>query len=332
MTISLSVALQMLACALQLHIWHPVDSPLRVCYTNAELTTLYGLQKVDPILSAQILPIPPDPYPMVLTPHSDHTLDKHVGVMSDREIDDIVNRTSETLQTYWAQEFAKRGGVYTPVHVQPERQRANHISAGEQMVQDIGTRFVDGVVYVDYTEIRAASLTWSIADGSLIETWVAHEIAHYVANVTGVESAAYAIGIIDPGDTSEAALASSEEVYLASNSIHLPGKPEHHIQVYVEQQAQYLAGVSLRESGLLQEGDPQKIYYSSVTLGDDYGRITNTTPPFIPLPLSKVFFRRCSYHGWGRDMAKAVYDGMLPTGSVDTGLRLLGTKPTFKPR
>jgi len=289
----------------------PASASLWHRYSDAELTRLYGLRDKKHALVARVLPPPPIAYPAALAPQTDPLLQKSVKDLTDYEIDAIVRRTEEKLHAFWAREFSKRGGMYVPVEVIPTRGPSD-----PRIGIDTGTRYVDGKVYIDRKEVREASATWAPADGSLIEAWLAHEMAHYVTHVTGVVESAYRRAIPDPG-----------HLVLATATKRLPGKPRYPIKVFVEQQAQYLAGVSLRGAGLLRESDPENIYYLSVASGDDYDRLTTD---WIKHPFSAGFFRNDSAHGLGKDFAKAIYDGMLPTGNIDKGLRLLGTAPHFK--
>ncbi len=284
-------------------------TPPRHQYSNAELIRLYGLQNKDPTLAAKVLPPPPARYPTRLPLQRDPLMRKSVADLTDPEIDLIVFRAAEKLHAFWAREFARRGGTYVPVEIIPEWGPSDPRTEG-----DHGTRFVDGKVYVDRREVREASGTWASADGSLIEAWVAHEIGHYVAHTTGVWGSAHKRAVPDPGK------------YIVIAPKRLPGKPDHPIQVYIEQQAQYLAGVSLREAGMLYEGYPEDIYYLCAASGDDFMRLNAN---WLTDPPDAEYFKNHADHGYGKDFAKAIYDGMLPSGDVDTGLRLLGTEPIF---
>ncbi|MBI2030660.1 hypothetical protein HYT05_03490 [Candidatus Kaiserbacteria bacterium] len=281
----------------------------RYQYSNAELVKLYGLEGKDSTRVANLLPPPPHRYPRWLARQSDPLMRKSVKDLTDREIDTIVFRTAERLHTFWTREFALRGGTYVPVEIIPEWGPSDPRTEG-----DHGTRFVDGKVYVDRREVREASGTWASADGSLIEAWVAHEIGHYVARVTGVRDAALERAIPDPG------------IYIVIAPKRLPGKPDHPIEVYIEQQAQYLAGVSLRDAGMLYEGYPEDIYYLCAASGDDFMRLNAN---WLTDPPDAEYFKDHADHGYGKDFAKAIYDGMLPSGDLDAGLRLLGTEPRF---
>lgn len=281
----------------------------RYQYSDAELTKLYGLEGKDPALVAKVLPPPPPRYPRRLAPQSDPLMRKSVKDLTDQEIDMIVFAAAEKLHAFWAREFARRGGTYVPVEIIPEWGPSDPRTEG-----DHGTRFVDSKVYVDRREVREASATWTPADGALIQAWIAHEIAHYVARVTGVRDAALEKAVPDPG------------IYIVIAAKRLPGKPDHPIEVYIEQQAQYLAGISLRETGLLYEGYPESIYYLCAASGDDFMRLNaNWTHD----PPDAEFFKDHADHGYGKDFARAIYDGMLPSGNVDVGLRLLATEPSF---
>lgn len=284
-------------------------TPPRHQYSNAELTKLYGLEGKDPALVAKILPPPPPQYPHRLAHQTDPLMRKSVKDLTDQEIDTIVFRAAARLHAFWAREFARRGGTYVPVEIIPEWGPSDPRTEG-----DHGTRFVDGKVYVDRREVRQASSMWAPAGGTLIEAWLAHEIAHYVARVTGVRDAAFARAIPDPGK------------YIVIAPKRLPGKPDHPAEVYIEWQAQYLAGVSLRDAGFLYAGDPEDIYYLCATSGNDFTRLN---ADWIKHPIDAAYMRDRADHGYGKDFAKAIYDGLLPSGSVDAGLRLLGTEPVF---
>lgn len=87
-----------------------------------------------------------------------------------------------------------------------------------------------------------------------------------------------------------------------------------------EKAADLLAGVGL--TGLLRQGDPAKVFYTVVTHGDDYIKVTSGTPN----PLS---YESGVHAGTAAQRAGAVDNGMRTLGDLDKAFTQLGQKSAW---
>ncbi|MBI2612390.1 neutral zinc metallopeptidase [Candidatus Kaiserbacteria bacterium] len=254
-------------------------------YTDERLATLYRLpENVNLAAVRDILPSPPDPFPVSLPETDDILFRVPARSLTDGQIDEIVGRTTSALNDYWAQEFTERGEVYNPANVvtyggkSPISDPSVPIPPPEEYGPYGDPR--TGITYIDRQAIRDLNSLWVHSRGEQVQMVVAHEIAHDVARQ---------LGIYNNFDTA------------ANSSL-------------MEQQAQYLAGASLREAGLLREGYPEQFYYSSAAYGQDFKQLTE-----LSASLNESYYT----YPTGKEMAQSIYAGMAEA-NVDKGFSMLG--------
>ncbi|MBM3261499.1 hypothetical protein FJY93_03715, partial [Candidatus Kaiserbacteria bacterium] len=280
-------------------------------YLQDQLLQMYGFtpallpKNISQQVAASILPPAPSAYPIALPPQTNPMMQIPTIILSDKEIDLIVQEATDKLNAYWTDVFAQHDLSYGPVKVVLYGGHFDTSTHSDATSYDSGSYFnhPDQTIYMDRSSLRMQSLFWANANGVTIMESVAHEMGHYVANLTGAYTAALSRTSYDPN---------FHHFYLPGDTVQLGQRKE--------LQADYLAGVSMRGAGLLSQGDPQNIFYEAVTSGDDYGKILVGTKPN-----ADELKNDNDPHGTSAERAQTIYAGLLPTGSVEIGLAMLGT-------
>lgn len=266
-----------------------------------DLIAKFKLTKVNPKIAESVLPPRPVPYPEALPPQTDPLFKKPIGALTDSERISIIRTSERAIQDYWEKVFRESGGEYRRADIVIiDSSSKTNLEEGEES----GHGFVgaNGNVYVDLNDIRFISYEkLSDATGLVIAQGVAHEIAHYIARITAMD------------------LKALKAEFRYRKSPPLSAVTGYSRDALEELQADYLAGVSLKASGLLGAGDPEKLYYYVASTGDDVNRIFLKGSPTAG----------AYTHGTGADRAQVFYDG-LTTGNLDKGLTILGTTPDWK--
>ncbi len=262
----------------------PPDTPLSE--NEILMAKQFGLSaEIDPGTFRKILPPDPGIFPETLPTETDMFMRMFMrvraGSLTDAQIDTLVARALPHLDKYWARVFADRGLTYNPPRVVMYR--------GKSPISDSSVPVppphwygplgdpVSGITYIDRRAIRDLTKNWNQSNASDVQMILAHEVGHHVARQLGMYK-----GI----------------------------KMSEHT-VIIEQQAQYLAGVSLREAGLLYAGFPEHYYYASARYGADMLEAVGATasiPGYV--------------YPTARQMSLSIYEGMTEV-NIDKGLKML---------
>ncbi|MDP3645481.1 MAG: neutral zinc metallopeptidase [bacterium] len=273
-------------------------------YTTKELMKYYRMDEpregrgaISEDLAIKVLPPPPPPFIGVLPPQTDPLMKKLISLMSDAEIDHVVKNATAKLNDYWTSVFRAQGKVFPPASVSVYTSSKGDNEVGSYFDPEKGK---NGRIFIDRREERENP--WIESTSAAINADVAHEMGHYVVNVLNIEWRATKKAKSNRG------LCSRQELNTSP------------VQVCIELQADFLAGISLKGSELLYKGNPEEIYYNAAGQGDDFEEVTGNAR----LSIQHGAFT----HGTGKDRAALIYEGMQ-TGDVHKGLSYLGTTPDW---
>ncbi|MEY4746954.1 MAG: hypothetical protein RLZZ416_3 [Candidatus Parcubacteria bacterium] len=241
--------------------------------------------------AAALLPYRPASFPVALPPQDDSIAAKRISEMTDMEMVSLIRKYSDALQNYWAAVFKAHGTEYRYAEVViTDGEKVLYIGSGPglQMLHNTGE------IQVDLQDFRNENQgVYKNAAGAVIAESIAHELGHYVADLTGITDKVPGYKIDDISRTTGYGL-----------------------DAFKELQADYLAGLSMRGSGLLRQGDPEQMYYDVAGTGDDIGA---GIPNFV---------NSAAPHGTGRDRAAVFYDGLM-NADLDKGMNMLGVAPDW---
>jgi predicted metalloprotease len=279
-----------------------IASKQSVAEPSAEqLMQYYGLHKEKKVSLEMARGVfPPHPVSLMegLPSPTNPLLQKPIKEMSDDEIDQIVKTTANKINEYWRGVFSTYGAIHAPTSVRTTNSKSRYVMDG---VYFSPTKNGNGTIHIARDSLRRISRDSTM--GIMISAIIAHEIAHAVA---------FQLGLDNFSENKNHTSTITRIRALAPNLNKYP------LIVYIEMQANFLAGVSLKYAGFLHQGGPEEIYYGTVLSGDDMAS------------LIADFARPKNYpeHGLGKDQAAIIYEGMQ-TGNVEKGLQFLGAEPDW---